>query len=223
MFDLGFSELMLVMIVALIVVGPERLPGLARKAGYWIGRFRRYVINVRSEIERELNADELRSMLSKQEDEIRELRDMLQDTREQIRSEVDDINQEVGAVGEQIRHGVGSDAAGGNTAIEHAPEATGGAATPPAAEAEHESHAEVSHEVAGGGVGRESHATVPSHEASPAEPTQPAHGAAGSAPRDDALGGEGTAAPAPRQNTDATVVGKQDGKPAPREATTHER
>ncbi|APZ43620.1 Sec-independent protein translocase protein TatB [Acidihalobacter ferrooxydans] len=106
MFDSGFSELMLIAIVALIVVGPERLPGLARKAGYWVGKFRRYVSTVRAEIEREINAEELRGMLSKQEDEIRELRDMLQDTRSQIRSEVDDISQEVGAVGEQLRQNV---------------------------------------------------------------------------------------------------------------------
>lgn len=104
MFDSGFSEIMLIMIVALIVVGPERLPGLARKAGYWVGKFRRYVSTVRSEIERELNADELRSMLTKQEDEIRELRDMLHDTRSQIRHEVDDINREVSAAGEQLHH-----------------------------------------------------------------------------------------------------------------------
>ncbi|MEJ2480220.1 MAG: Sec-independent protein translocase protein TatB [Acidihalobacter sp.] len=114
MFDLGFSEIMLIMIVALVVVGPERLPGLARKAGYWVGRFRRYVVNVRSEIERELNADELRSMLTRQEDEIRELRDMLQDTRSQIRNEVDDIAHEVDSAGEQLRQSIGPDAASGN-------------------------------------------------------------------------------------------------------------
>ncbi|WP_455383820.1 Sec-independent protein translocase protein TatB [Acidihalobacter prosperus] len=122
MFDLGFSEIMLIMIVALVVVGPERLPGLARKAGYWVGRFRRYVVNVRSEIERELNADELRSMLTRQEDEIRELRDMLQDTRSQIRNEVDDIAHEVDSAGEQLRRGITSDAASEH-AEEHKTEA----------------------------------------------------------------------------------------------------
>ena len=125
MFDLGFSEIMLIMIVALVVVGPERLPGLARKAGYWVGRFRRYVVNVRSEIERELNADELRSMLSKQEDDIRELRDMLQDTRSQIHNEVDEIAHEVDSAGEQLRHGITSEADSSETtdAVEHGHEA----------------------------------------------------------------------------------------------------
>lgn len=138
MFDLGFSEIMLIMVVALVVVGPERLPGLARKAGYWVGRFRRYVINVRSEIERELNADELRSMLTKQEDEIRELRDMLQDTRSQIRNEVDDITHEVDAAGEQLRQGISLNSAAEESPVhpeehnleapeeEHKPEAPAG-------------------------------------------------------------------------------------------------
>lgn len=95
MFDSGFSELLLIMVVALVVVGPERLPGLVRKVGYWVGRFRRYANTVRAEIERELNADELRSMLTRQEDEIRELRDMLRDTRDQMRTNVDEIADEV--------------------------------------------------------------------------------------------------------------------------------
>lgn len=97
MFDSGFTELLLIFIVALLVFGPERLPELARKAGYWIGKLRRYANTVRSEIERELNAEELRSMLSKQEQEIRELRDMLKDTRQQMNHEFEDIDQEVRA------------------------------------------------------------------------------------------------------------------------------
>lgn len=107
MFDSGFSELLLIMIVALVVVGPERLPALMRKVGYWVGRFRRYANTVRAEIERELNADELRGMLSRQEDEIRELRDMLEDTRDQMRSEVDEINEAVNP--SNVAHDTGKD------------------------------------------------------------------------------------------------------------------
>lgn len=103
MFDSGFTELLLIFIVALIVFGPERLPELARKAGYWIAKLRRYANTVRSEIERELNAEEFRSMLSKQEEEIRELRDMLKDTRIQVNKEIEDIDQEVKATGEQAK------------------------------------------------------------------------------------------------------------------------
>lgn len=60
MFDLGFTELMIIGVVTLIVVGPERLPGLARTAGHLIGRLQRYVADVKSDISREADLDELR-------------------------------------------------------------------------------------------------------------------------------------------------------------------
>jgi len=66
MFDVGFLELVIVGIVALIVVGPERLPRLARTAGLWIGRARRTLSSVKAEIDRELKAEELKQILEKQ-------------------------------------------------------------------------------------------------------------------------------------------------------------
>lgn len=63
MFDIGFSELLLVALVALLVLGPERLPGAARTAGLWIGRLRRSFAAIRSEVEREIGADEIRRQL----------------------------------------------------------------------------------------------------------------------------------------------------------------
>jgi sec-independent protein translocase protein TatB len=60
MFDIGFSELILIGIVALIVIGPERLPKVARTAGHLFGRFQRYVNSVKSDISREMELDELR-------------------------------------------------------------------------------------------------------------------------------------------------------------------
>lgn len=63
MFDIGFSELLLVALVALLVLGPERLPGAARTAGLWIGRIRRSFAAIRSEVEREIGADEIRRQL----------------------------------------------------------------------------------------------------------------------------------------------------------------
>jgi len=58
MFDIGFQELVLIAILALLVAGPERLPGLARNLGFWIGRLKRYINNARREIEQELKLDE---------------------------------------------------------------------------------------------------------------------------------------------------------------------
>jgi len=63
MFDIGFSELLLTAIIALIVFGPEKLPQAARTAGLWIGRFRRVLADTRREVERELGADEIRRQL----------------------------------------------------------------------------------------------------------------------------------------------------------------
>ena len=62
MFDIGFSELVVVGIVALIVIGPERLPKVARTAGHLLGRFQRYASSVKSDISREMQMDELRKV-----------------------------------------------------------------------------------------------------------------------------------------------------------------
>lgn len=60
MFDIGFSELMVIAIVALVVIGPERLPRVARTAGHLMGRLQRYVNDVKADISREMELDELR-------------------------------------------------------------------------------------------------------------------------------------------------------------------
>ena len=62
MFDIGFSELMVIGLVALIVIGPERLPRVARTIGHLAGRLQRYVADVKADINREVELDELRKM-----------------------------------------------------------------------------------------------------------------------------------------------------------------
>lgn len=66
MFEIGFMELIMVAVVALVVVGPERLPGLARTIGAWMGRARGFLNNVKADIDRELKAEELKHMLEQQ-------------------------------------------------------------------------------------------------------------------------------------------------------------
>lgn len=63
MFGISFSELLLVALVALLVLGPERLPGAARTAGLWIGRIKRSFNSIKEEVEREIGADEIRRQL----------------------------------------------------------------------------------------------------------------------------------------------------------------
>lgn len=62
MFDIGFSELIVIAIVALVVIGPERLPRVARTAGEWIGKAQRYVSQVKSDINREMELAELKKL-----------------------------------------------------------------------------------------------------------------------------------------------------------------
>ena len=62
MFDIGFSELLVIGVVALIVIGPEKLPRLARTLGHLAGKLQRYVSDVKADINREVELDELRKM-----------------------------------------------------------------------------------------------------------------------------------------------------------------
>jgi len=69
MFDIGFWELVLIAVVALVVVGPERFPGMVKKTGYWVGQFRRMANTVKSEIQLEVDkADELQRKLEDQKE-----------------------------------------------------------------------------------------------------------------------------------------------------------
>lgn len=67
MFDIGFWELVVVGVVALLVIGPDKLPGVARNVGRWVGRARIYLNNVKSDIDREMRLQELQEMLKQSE------------------------------------------------------------------------------------------------------------------------------------------------------------
>jgi sec-independent protein translocase protein TatB len=71
MFDIGFSEIMVIAVVALIVIGPERLPGVARTLGHLFGRMQRYVNDVKADIQREIEFDELKKLRKDMEDSAR--------------------------------------------------------------------------------------------------------------------------------------------------------
>ncbi len=75
MFDIGFSELLVIAIVALIVIGPQRLPQVARTLGHLFGRMQRYVNDVKADIAREIELEELKKMQSSIEDTAHTLRD----------------------------------------------------------------------------------------------------------------------------------------------------
>lgn len=97
MFDVGFSELILIGVVALLVLGPERLPKLARDVGRWVGRARRYMNHVREEIDREVELSELRRLRdeieSKAREAVSEVDSVSGGVEEAVRSTLDDVAQ----------------------------------------------------------------------------------------------------------------------------------
>ena len=92
MFDVGFSELILLGIVALVVLGPEKLPHAARMAGAWLGRIRRTVIDIQAEIEKEVSAAELKQRMN---DEIARLKAATNPIEEEIKAVENTIHQQL--------------------------------------------------------------------------------------------------------------------------------
>lgn len=95
MFDIGFSELIVVALVALIVIGPERLPRVARTLGALLGRAQRYVNDVKSDIQREVNLDELKNIKS-----------TFQDAAKSVEQSVHQVGQALQAEGESLHQGI---------------------------------------------------------------------------------------------------------------------
>ncbi len=92
MFDVGFSEMLVIAVVALIVLGPERLPKAARLAGLWVRRARAQWYSVKAELENELDAEELK----------RQLREPAEEFGRQLRAPLDEFKQSVDAVGDEV-------------------------------------------------------------------------------------------------------------------------
>lgn len=97
MFDIGFSELMVIGVVALVVIGPERLPKVARTAGHLFGRLQRYVTQVKSDISREMELAELGKMKSEFESAARtfqtEVETKASETEKELREATDSIER----------------------------------------------------------------------------------------------------------------------------------
>ena len=93
MFDMGFTEMMLIGIVALIVIGPERLPGVARTAGKYFGRLKRFMTSVKADVEQELRADELRQILADQQRELDTIKDSMNVAGKAFEDEVNAVSE----------------------------------------------------------------------------------------------------------------------------------
>jgi sec-independent protein translocase protein TatB len=98
MFDFGFSELIVIGVVMLIVVGPERLPKVARTAGHLLGRLQRYVADVKSDIQREMQLDELKKLQEQVQQQARELESSVRSHAAEVESQLGQTEQELRAV-----------------------------------------------------------------------------------------------------------------------------
>ena len=98
MFDIGFSELVLIAVVALIVLGPERLPKAARTMGHLFGRLQRYVNEVKADISREMELDELRKLQQQVQSAAREIETSVQSAARDVESGARSVETELNAV-----------------------------------------------------------------------------------------------------------------------------
>jgi len=97
MFDFSLPELMAILVVALIVIGPERLPKVARTLGHLWGRAQRYVNNVKADIARDISIDEFRQMQQKVQAEAGEVAESLRQVTNSVDQQAQDISKEVAA------------------------------------------------------------------------------------------------------------------------------
>jgi len=95
MFDVGFSELLFIGLVALIVLGPERLPKVARTVGHLLGRMQRYAASVKADIEREIQLEELKRLEAQIQAQARELEREMQQQAASIAHEIDGARRAV--------------------------------------------------------------------------------------------------------------------------------
>jgi len=95
MFDFSLSELMLIMVVALVVIGPERLPKVARTLGHLWGRAQRYVNGVKADIERDMAVEEFRQLQQKVQAEASEVEKSFQEAAKTADQQVQEINEAV--------------------------------------------------------------------------------------------------------------------------------
>ena len=125
MFDIGFSEILVIAVVALVVIGPERLPKTARTLGLLFGRLQRYVNDVKADIHRELELDELRGLQ-------REMQGAAREFEQSVKTAANDVATGVRRVEHELNN-AGAEEARESRTPESSPEArpASGDTTPP--------------------------------------------------------------------------------------------
>ena len=93
MFDFGMWEIAIIFVITLIVVGPEKMPALARKAGLYVGKFKKFVSKIKNDINSEIEAEELKEQLSVKNEEL-----LLSQTLDEAKSDIDEIKHEASKI-----------------------------------------------------------------------------------------------------------------------------
>ena len=99
MFDIGFSEMVVIGVVALVVIGPERLPRVARTAGQLLGRAQRYVNDIKSDINRQIQIEELKAM---QEQLTRQARELESSMKSQVQATEAELNKSAQGIADSL-------------------------------------------------------------------------------------------------------------------------
>jgi len=93
MLDFGMWEIAIILVITLIVVGPEKMPALARKAGLYVGKFRKFISKIKNDINSEIEAEELKEQLSVKNEEL-----LLSQTLDEAKSGIDEIKDEASKI-----------------------------------------------------------------------------------------------------------------------------
>ena len=100
MFDIGFPELLMISVVALLVIGPEKLPETIRTISLWVGRIQRSFRNLRREIENEIGADEIRTQLHNEKimKDLEDVKNSMQDVKKDVENTIRSAETEIAQV-----------------------------------------------------------------------------------------------------------------------------
>jgi len=104
MFDIGFSEIVVIAVVALIVIGPEKLPKTARTLGHLFGRLQRYVNDVKADISREIELDEFRKMQQEVQSAAKSMEQSFTAATQQVESGLRGVESQLNAAADDGRH-----------------------------------------------------------------------------------------------------------------------
>ncbi len=129
MFDIGFTELMIIGVIGLVVIGPERLPRVARTVGHLLGRLQRYVSDVKSDVQREMQLEDLKDLQ-------REVTDSAREIENSIRREAGALKEDLDRTADSVHSAIESAAVKDGSAPAKAPARDGDAPKDDADEAQ---------------------------------------------------------------------------------------